>query len=364
MSNTLRLAHILEDTRPYWEKEESRPEVLLEFRKIVACRTLALGAEVYRSEGGEERIVPHTCKSRMCASCGQRQNIQWLRERWSDLPEIPYSHVVLTMPDHFWPIFKANRHLLHDLPKLAADVIQQWVQRTYGAKLMIAVVPHTFGRDLKFNCHVHMMISQGGLGRDGHWMSKLPLTMTAIMKMWRYAVVTLLREASRQGILITEMKPREFAHLLNTQYMRPWHVYCETMRSKGQILRYAGRYVRRPPLAEHRIIAADAEGVRFWTKDLKLRTNVVTEYSIEEFIERLSNQVADRYTHNVRYFGLLSPRLKARLYGFIFRLLGQTQRCKPRRLLWADSLERYTGKNPLMDSFGHLMHWDRRISAA
>ncbi|MCH8820649.1 MAG: transposase zinc-binding domain-containing protein [Acidobacteria bacterium] len=48
-----------------------RSEVTEEFRKVVECRTLALGAEVYSSESGEEKVVPHTCKSRMCPSCAR-----------------------------------------------------------------------------------------------------------------------------------------------------------------------------------------------------------------------------------------------------------------------------------------------------
>ena len=364
MSSNPRLSHILAYTQAYWDREGGRPEVIQEFRKVVACRTLALGAEVFTSDAGEDRVVPHTCKSRTCASCGQRQNLQWLRERWADLPEMPYSHVVLTMPDHFWPVFRANRHLLRDLPALGAAVLQQWVRQTYGADLLIAVVPHTFGRDLKFNCHLHVMVSHGGLGRTGQWMPHLDLYMSAIMKMWRYAVITLLREAYRQRALTTEMRPEAFANLLDAQYRRRWHVHCGTMRSKGQILRYAGRYVRRPPLAEHRIRSADADEVRFLTKDLKTRTTVETSYSVEEFIDLLSHHVPDRYAHNVRYFGLLAPRSKGKNYGFIYHLLGQHQRSKPRRIPWAESLQRCFGINPLVDSTGRPMHWVRRLSPA
>ena len=193
-------------------------------------------------------------------------------------------------------------------------------------------------------------------------MPHLDLSMSAIMKMWRYAVVTLLREAYRQGVLTTEMRPSAFANLLDAQYRRRWHVYCGTMRTKGQILRYAGRYIRRPPLAEHRILSANADEVRFLTKDLKTRTTVETSYPVEEFIDRLSNQVPDRYANNVRYFSLLAPRVKGRLYGFVFHLLGQSQRSKPRRLPWAQSLERHFGSNPLVDSGGRPMHWVRRLS--
>ena len=362
MANTRRLSRILDSTRQFWDVENVRPDVRREFRKVVVCRTMTLGAEVYASESGEERIVPHTCKSRMCPSCGQRQNLQWLRERSTDLPEIPYSHIVLTMPDHFWPIFQANRHLLQDLPTLGAAVIQRWVRRKYGARLLMTVMPHTFGRDLKFNCHLHVMVSQGGLTEDGRWVSRLHINMNAMMRMWRYAVIALLRAAYRRGVLVTSLKTRVFARLLDAQYQRVWHVYCGNMRSKWQVLRYAGRYVRRPPLAEHRIQYADAGEVRFLTKDLKTQKTVETNYSSRGFIERLSHHVPDRYIHQVRYFGLLAPRAKGKLHDLVFEILGQQRRGKPKRLPWAESLEICFGTNPLMDSNGHQMRWVGRIS--
>ena len=71
-------------------------------------------------------------------------------------PDVPYAHVCLTMPDVLWPLFQRNRHLLHDLPVLGAQVLQQWARQTYGIRLLIAVIPHTFGRHLNFNCHLHI----------------------------------------------------------------------------------------------------------------------------------------------------------------------------------------------------------------
>ena len=68
------LKQILASTQDQWDNEQVRSEVTEEFRKVVECRTLALGAEVYSSESGEEKVVPHTCKSRMCPSCGQRNS--------------------------------------------------------------------------------------------------------------------------------------------------------------------------------------------------------------------------------------------------------------------------------------------------
>ena len=103
----------------------------------------------------EERVVYHTCKSRACPSCGYQATRAWQRNQWRELPDIPYAHVVLTMPDVLWPLFQQNRHLLHNLPVLGAQVLQQWARQKYGVRLMIVVIPHTFGRHLNLNCHLH-----------------------------------------------------------------------------------------------------------------------------------------------------------------------------------------------------------------
>jgi hypothetical protein len=67
------------------------------------------------------------------------------------------------MPSDLWSIFKDNRHLLHDLPAVGAAMIQQWAKVKHGASPVVPVVPHTFGGDLKFNTHLHTLVSAGGL---------------------------------------------------------------------------------------------------------------------------------------------------------------------------------------------------------
>lgn len=362
MTRTTPLKKALDLGREYWDNDAVRPAVRGSFQKVLDCGTLALGAEVFASSCGEERVVPHTCKSRACSSCGQRANLQWLNERWADLPEAPYTHVVLTMPDVFWTIFRENRHLLHDLPDLGARVLLQWVRKKYGAKQLLIVIAHTFGRNLKFNCHLHLLVSQGGLSDDeSAWLPHLPMNMGAIMRMWRYTIVTFLRMAYRGRLLSTQLGPGAFGRLLDQQYRRWWHVFCSKPMGRGQILRYTGRYVRRPPIAMHRFVEVNSQQVQFRTKDLKVRRTLVTDYTLGEFVERLSHHIPDHYAHNVRYFGLLAPRTKGRLYDFIFHLLGQQRRGKPPRLLWAPALKRHFGVDPLMDRHGHRMQWRGRL---
>jgi Transposase zinc-binding domain/Putative transposase len=193
------------------------------FRAVLECGTAALGWEVYASDTEEKRCY-HTCKSRFCPSCGYRATLLWLEEQEAALPDIPYTGVVFTMPRELWPVFKRNRHLLHDLPALAAGVIRQWISRKYGARALIMVVPHTFGGDLKFNSHIHLLVSAGGFEEsDGHWIPRLSLNKDALMKMWRFAVISHLRLALKSGVLESNLNIRDMRSLLSNAYKSERH---------------------------------------------------------------------------------------------------------------------------------------------
>ncbi len=355
------LKQILSSTRGNWDRPESRDAVRKSFARMIDCRTPALGAEVYASET-EEKLVYHTCKSRSCPSCGHRATQLWQREQWTALPDIPYAGIVLTMPDVLWPILQQNRPLLHDLPALGAAVIQQWVKARYGVCVLVMVVQHTFGRRLNFNPHLHILVSAGGLQEaEGRWIAPLTFEKQALMHMWRYALITYLREAIRANVLRSELAAEELKRILTTQYERWWNIKVTGLMSKQHFLGYAGRYIRHPPIAQHRFVTITNQEVQFLRKDLKLKRQVLTRYSIEEFVAILAEHVPDRYRHGMRHFGLLAPRCKGRTSAALFALLGQVKRPRPRRLGWAISLRKHFGVDPLIDRRGQSMHWVGRL---
>ena len=362
--NTQPLKRVLETNRDVWDREDTRPSVREAFAKVIDCGTEALGAEVFASEN-EERVVYHTCKSRACPSCGHQATRAWQRDQWRELPDVPYAHVSLTMPDVLWPLFRRNRHLLHDLPVLGAQVLQQWARQKYGIRLIIVVIPHTFGRHLNFNCHLHILVSEGGLREDGTaWRRRAPLDRKALMPMWRYAVITLLREAARVGVLDTDMSRGALFRLLTVQYERWWNIDIKRFRSKKQFLGYAGRYARHPPIAQHRFRVISRQEIRFVTKDTRTKRTVETTYTPAEFLATLADHVPDRYRHNIRYFGLLAPRVKGQTHDAVFALLGQERLGKPWPLRWAASLKKSFGVDPLLDHAGQRMRWARRVPPA
>ncbi len=58
----------------------------------------------------------------------------------------------------------------------------------------------------------------------------------ALMRMWRYAVITYLRAAARAGIVDTDMSRSALQELLSTQYERRWIIDIKRFRSKKQFL--------------------------------------------------------------------------------------------------------------------------------
>ena len=351
------IKQILKDTRPIWDRGSTRPCVRESFRKMIECRTPVLGWLLYASET-EVRRVYFTCKVRSCPSCGYRATLQWQREQWTQLPDIPYAGLVFTMPDVFWRIFKQNRHLLHDLPTIGGEAVLQWMKDKYEIQPLILVVQHTFGRHLNFNAHLHMLVSAGGvLEAESRWIEGLTLNPVGFMKLWRHGIVTYLRLALAAGILKSDLKSWELRELLADKYGVGWHVDTQERISKRHFLGYAARYIRRPPIAQHRFQEIDGPVVKFLTKDTKTKETVLDEIPKDEFIRILADQVPDRYRHSVRYYGLLAPRSRSRSFAIMFRLLNQIRRPRPSRLSWEEMIVKYFGRNPLIDSRGQSMKY-------
>lgn len=355
------LRTILRETERHWDSNTTRPAARRAFRKAIKCRTFALGALLFASEN-ELRLVAGTCKSPGCPGCGQRTTEQWQREQHAILPDIPYRAITLTMPNVLWPLFRQNRKLLAYLPRLGAKVIENYAKEQYGVRLLTTVVMHTFGRHLTFNPHLHVIVSGLGLRESDGRLVPVFFTRNRLMRRWRLVLIKFLQEALKRRDLVSEIGDQELDAILAEQAEKWWSTHVTRAKSKAQLLRYIGRYVRRPPIAEHRIIEITKDWVVFWTKDHKLKHEVETWYSPERFVDLLSEHMPDHYQHAVRHFGLMSPRGKNRTFALIFAQLGQARRPRPQRIPFATLLKITFNHDLLIDSKGCPMRLLGRLS--
>lgn len=356
------IKQILLETQAYWDRESTPAHVRENFAKIVMCGTIALGAEIYASEA-ESKLVFHTCKSRFCTSCGQRATEAWQADLEAILPDVPYIGITLTLPMELRPILQQNRFILHGMPAMGAEAIQQWAKARYGVRLIVLVVQQTFGGFLNFVPHLHVLVSAGGLMESKNlWIHRLKYDKHELMRAWRYAVIAFLSEAQKRNALRSCLSSEELLTMFATQYERPWNIFITHYGPKAYRLKHDGRYIRRPPIAQHRLSRVGSHEVEYLAKDTRNKQFVSKRYTNQEFVNILMQHVPDHGRHAMRYFGLLSPRSKALLWRSIFMLLDQQQRPHPCRMGWRWLRLKTFGTDPLLDHLGRPMHWIGRRS--
>jgi hypothetical protein len=356
------LKQFLRLTRGQWDHPGTPVHVRETFVSILNCGTIALGAEVYAS-ATEWKLVYHTCKSRFCPSCGQRATDAWQEELDAILPDIPYVGITLTVPEEFRPILQENRDLLHGMPAMAAEAIQLWAKERYRVRILVVVVQQTFGGFLNFYPHLHIMVSAGGLQESkNRWIRRLAYNEDELMRAWRYAVIAFLAEALKKKVLKPTLFGKDLMDMFKVQHKREWHVFITREMSKAHFLQYAGRYIRRPPIARHRLNVVNDRTVEYLAKDTRNDRFQTLRFSTERFLHILKLHVPDAGRHGMRYFGLLAPRSITRGLAAVFMLLGQKRRPKPSRLDWASLRLKCFGKDPLIDDQGERMQRVGRLN--
>ena len=359
-----KLQEILSLGADHWDHESYDPDSRRAFRRAMQCRTPALGSRLFASEN-EEQVFCNTCKSPACSSCGHCSTIQWQRQRFCALPEGPYLGITLTMPDTLWPVFARNPQLCRKLPEIAARVIGSYARVHYGTEVGVMAALHTFNAELRFNSHVHALVTAGGLQTSGSaWRPRVFFDRNKLVRTWQRLVIALLRGTLSTRQFNAGMSSNELENMLQHEEQRGWIAHVQAFRGKEHFLRYAGRYVRRPPIAQRRIVAIEEGFVQFWCKDKRLRRQILVHCTIEEFIDRWSQHIPRRYRHAVRHFGLFAPRRWTRVAATVFANLGTKQRPRPKRLPWALAIQSQFGHDPQRDKNGQLMRFVRHLAPA
>ena len=129
------------------EHPHVRQTILDEVEKVLRCKDpQESGYHTYACPDHPEEsvIVPHTCKSRFCTRCGKVMTDQWIDRAMEEFLDVPYHHIVFTMPDVLWNIFPYDRTLL-DIPfKAAEQTILEWCREKGGYVPGVVCVLHTF----------------------------------------------------------------------------------------------------------------------------------------------------------------------------------------------------------------------------
>ncbi len=145
-----------------------KPVVFDEVNKIINCGNPDFGYALYVCEHcGKFLKVSFRCKSRFCNSCG----VKYVHDRALTMAKksicCKHRHIVVTMSDKLWLYFQKYRYLLNGLFEASSNTILSWfyeINKFQNFKPGIMSTLHTFGRDLKWNPHIHMLCTEVGAG--------------------------------------------------------------------------------------------------------------------------------------------------------------------------------------------------------
>jgi len=328
--------------------EAFAPGLSLEKRRVMAaitsCRTSALGGHRDSCEHcGYQAISYNSCRNRHCPKCQGSSRAKWLADRESELLEVPYFHVVFTVPRPIADIALQNKRALYEILFRSASETLQTIAHDpehLGASIGALAVLHTWGRNLLHHPHIHCVVPGGGLSLDrSRWVpctrsrksEKLFfLPVRVLSALFRRLLLSRLQAAFDRGELrflgplAPLADPAAFATLLHECRAAKWVVYCKRpFGGPHQVLRYLGRYTHRVALSNDRLVAIDDRTVTFRFKDYKdgARQKLMT-LDAHEFIRRFLIHVLPPRFVRIRHFGFLANRHRAKNLALCRRLLG------------------------------------------
>src|SRR6202521_4805569 len=305
---------------------------------IEVCRTAALGGHLERCDQcGHERNSFKSCRDRHCPKCQCLARAQWIEERQSELLEVPYFHVVFTVPEEIAAIAYQNKEVVYEilfhstaetLKTIAAD------PKHLGAEIGFFAVLHSWGQNLMFHPHLHCVVPGGGLSADGQrWIdcrARFFLSVRVLSRLFRRLFLERIEKAFNSGKLhfFASLEflrdPHAFAARIASAKESEWVVYAKRpFAGPQQVLDYVGRYTHRVAISNNRLIDIDNGQVGFQWKDYRQSAELKTmTLSADEFIRRFLLHVLPDGLQRIRYYGFLGNRYRQQKLEQCRRLLG------------------------------------------
>ena len=321
----------------YLEKYSPSPEQSKTARNILNCKTGAYGANISVCEDcGAVQIHYNSCRNRCCPMCQALPKEKWMDKRREDVLDSPYFHMVFTVPQELNPLIYSNQKRLYDAlyQSVSATINELTLDAKHlGAKVGYICVLHTWGSEMNYHPHVHVILLGGGLTSKKQLCDKgkeFFLPIKVLSKLFRGKYLSRLKELWEQNELCfygTSSKYRNhyaFKELLDMCYSKEWIPHCKkTFNGAGSVINYLGKYTHRIAISNHRIICMDECTVTFYVKDYK-EDGKWKEHTISgvEFIRRFLMHVPPRRFVRIRHYGLLCTRSKNKHLTLCRNLLG------------------------------------------
>ena len=309
------------------------------FWRIAQCRTAALGGALWKCTHCHHWVeVYHSCRDRHCPHCQTQKRKEWVQKRLNELLPVPYYHLVFTLPHHLHKIIKANpKECLSLLFQSASQTLLSFANdpKYLGAKPGILMVLHTWGRKLNYHPHVHVIMTAGGLSKDGQsWVDppspKFLFPVKALSKVFRGKFLTGLDKIRSDlrfpQAIQTIADPSRWNRWKAKLATKAFLVYAKRpFGSPAVVLKYLGAYTHRVAISNQRILKYDRDSVTFRFKDYATHgvTRILT-MTTQSFARAFLQHVLPKAFMRIRSYGFLASRTKTASLKQCRALLGDS----------------------------------------
>ena len=294
-----------------WYNTEYYEDVV---QKMLGCGKEEGGYSEYRCPncGKDLRRVCFTCKSCFCLSCSKVYTDNFVVQVSRVLqPGLKYRHTILTVPEDGRIHFYHDRQkggLLSALMRCGYECLEDVVSTALRqqVKIGIIVVVQTHGRSGKYNPHLHIIMTSGGINEStGKWVELGYFPYEMIHKKWQYHLSKMLR----QMVPTDEMK--SLIGRCYKKYQKGFVAYVTKGRVPGRcrgLAKYLAKYVASPPIAVSRIIRYTGQAVTYWYKDHETKKKEVATVDVLTFIGRMVQHILPKGFQRIRYYGLQATK--------------------------------------------------------
>lgn len=320
------VAQVLERNTDQLHKLAHNSWQLRTLHALRRCRTAALGGHIDRCDHpgcGRLHLSYNSCRNRHCPKCQGHKREQWIQAREAELLNVPYFHIVFTLPQELNKLaLYTPKELYSILFTTAWEVINGFGHdhKFLGAQTGMIAMLHTWGQNLSLHPHLHCIVPGGGITKKGKWKNakgkgKYLFPVKAMGKVFRAKAVAALRK-----------QPTETIGFYERLFDKDWVVYCkQPFYGPKQVVEYLGRYTHKIAISNHRLKNLDG-GVAFSMKDYRHGGKKTTlALSDKEFIRRFALHILPKGFVRIRHYGILSSSRKKEVIPVLQAQLGNVQ---------------------------------------
>jgi len=370
----------------YWDRfltlhadKNIRPAILDNVKRMMGCRDFKNGYLFFACPHCENyHIVGFSCHSRFCPSCGKKYRDARTLEIAKKCLAVPHRQFVFSIAKELRPYFRIYRELFDVLFLSVREALDYLVSgkskiaKAEGRSLGYVQFLHTFGRDMKFNPHIHVLIAERTLDDAGKltkfdYFNYESLRKSFMRQLLRSIYLFLKDHVSKPELsAFYQLKNQLYKRYVDGFYTHGPKLVVHSRIAIKQIAEYIARYAAHPAISESRITAVDYvnhtvsyyydphEDDNLDDDSLKRGRQYVTE-SVFDFIRKLIIHIPDKGFHTVRYYGFYANRSKLPRKQHTALYARHEIAQMKKRLFWRFNIYHAYRFDPLLCHCGHQM---------